>query len=224
MSEKIDFMSLIPEGSPLLSEEWDQKINADRARREAEEEQERRDRLMCHLVEHGLPIKDLQRATSGECDETPALVATRASFERGDTILVLSGPRGIGKTTAAAWWLCQRRERKQYVSTSPPRFVDSGQLSRWPRYNEERMRELTRARALVVDDLGVEFADQKGAFFSLFDEVANSRYAAELPMLITTNLPANEFKARAGERIVDRIREAGRFEALKGQSLRGRHA
>ena len=140
----------------------------------------------------------------------------------GDTLLVLSGSRGCGKTTAAAWWLLQRRAPARYVSTRPPQFVDAAALTRWPRYDDGRMRELELAAALVVDDLGMEYDDKHGAFRSFVDGLVNARYAKELPTVITTNLPAADFKARYGERIADRIREAGRFVELAGESLRRR--
>ncbi len=219
----IDFMALVP-SSVMMDEVHDRRIEKARAEEAAEEERKKKREVLQHLADCGCPIKDLRRAISGELIETKALAATRASVERGDELLVLSGPRGLGKTTAAAWWLCQPRRRCEFVSTTAVRFVDAGLLSRWPRYDNTKMRELTRCRALVIDDLGIEFSDTKGAFVSLFDEVVNNRYASELPTMITTNLVAKAFKSRFGERVADRVRESGKFIALNGESLRGRDA
>lgn len=196
---------------------------ADR-QRAAEERRKAQTELRIHLVECGCPAKDLRRVL----DEPEKMISTkslwhaRQSHSRGESMLVLSGPRGIGKTTAAAWWLVQEREPVEYVRTTFPLFVEAGLLARYDRYNKPEMRTLTRARALVIDDLGTEYLDGKGAFVSLFGEVMNARYAAELPTLITTNMLAAEFKERYKERIADRIREVGRYIELEGESLRGK--
>lgn len=203
-------------------ESHDAKIAAERVALEAEAERRRQEDLRRDLVERGCPAKDIERAVSGELEDTAAVQACRSANESGLTLLVLSGLRGCGKTTAAAWWLVQRRAPAKYVRTGAPRFVDAAALARWPRYEEQRMRELERADALVIDDLGVEYDDKQGAFRSFLDGLVNSRYAACLPTLFTTNLPAVEFKARYGERIADRIREAGRYVELAGESLRRR--
>lgn len=206
------------------------QMDASAKRREAEERRKAETELRIHLVECGCPAKNLRQVLDEfeTLDPLPSLQLARASFERNETILVISGSRGIGKTTAAAWWLVQHREPVPYVQTSAPLFVEVGLLARYDRYNKAEMRSLNRARALVIDDLGWEYVDSKGAFASLFSEVINARYAAELPTLITTQLPAEDnpktkqkgFKSRYGERVADRIREVGRFVELKGESLR----
>jgi hypothetical protein len=212
-------------GRNLSEEEWairDAEIERDRIAREAKEEEWRQQSLRVDLVNRGCPAKDLERVVSGEMQDTQALVEARGALSLSLVLLVLSGLRGCGKTTAAAWWVTQKHKPQQYVRTFDPRFVDSTSLARWPKYDDAAMRELERASALVIDDLGVEYDDKGGAFRSFLDGLVNSRYAACLPTLITTNLTASDFRARYGERIADRIREAGRFVELAGESLRRR--
>jgi DNA replication protein DnaC len=146
-------------------------------------------------------------------NETQAMAAVRAP---GD-IIVLSGHAGCGKTAAACWWLLQTPPRSR-----EPMFVTAARLSRMSRFDEEAMDEIIRAGRLVIDDLAVEYADEKGFFKSLLDEVINARYSDALPTLITTNIDVKAFKLRYEERIVDRIRETGRFESLDNPSLRKR--
>jgi DNA replication protein DnaC len=74
----------------------------------------------------------------------------------------------------------------------------------------------------VIDDLGSEYHDAKGFFQTLLDEIIDVRYAGKLPTVITTNLDAAGFAAWYGERIVDRVREGGRFIACGNASLRRR--
>jgi hypothetical protein len=209
----------------MTDEQWalrDEDVRSARDAEEARQHETKQNELRRDLVERGCPAKDLERAISGYMVDTTAVKASRDALERSLVLLVLSGLRGCGKTTAASWWLLQRREPSKYVRTGPPRFVDASALSRWPRYEEAKMVELERASALVIDDLGVEYDDKNGAFRSFLDGLVNSRYAACLPTVITTNLRATEFKARYGERIADRVREAGRYVELADPSMRGK--
>ena len=73
---------------------------------------------------------------------------------------------------------------------------------------------------LVIDDLGAEFNDSKGFFASLLDELIDARYSHKLATIVTSNLDLEAFKTRYGVRIVDRIREAGRFVGCGAESLR----
>lgn len=216
----VDFLALVPSAAKL-DEESDQRFAEYEARHEAHLEAARLDSMRRSLVESGCPVKDLARVLDSQLDPTDALRLTRLSCDASEVLIALSGRPGCGKTTAAAWWLLQARDRIPYVTTSKARFVAATTLARWPKYDEGRMDQLLRCRALVIDDLGVEYGDKNGAFSSMLDEVINSRYAATLPTLITTNLSSSEFKDRYGERIADRIRESGRFVAVKGESLRG---
>ena len=112
-----------------------------------------------------------------------------------------------------------KRSRNQRRTTAPL-FVRAVALARWNKYDADEMKQLLDASALVIDDLGVEYSDQKGAFASLLDEVIDHRYGNQAPTLITTNLTAKEFKERYGERIADRLREAGGFVAVSRDSFR----
>lgn len=200
----------------------DAEVAAERARQEAEGEVKRLAEVCRDLADRGAPVEDVARVMRGELEDTHALRAVREAHEAGVKLLALSGPPGIGKTTAACWWLVHARPVTSLIRVRPGLFVRAGQFARWSRFDEERMRDLERARALVLDDLGVEYDDTKGAVRSLLDEVVDARYAASLPTLLTTNLSGPAFKERYHERIADRVRGAGGFVALRGESLRGR--
>ncbi len=171
------------------------------------------------LLDWGVPRKDLDRVFGGELLPTDAMSSAKLYPDK--TILVLSGANGCGKTTAAAWWIAQRGPVFDDMETRDPLFVSAPHLCRYSRYNVAEMHVLEMARRLVIDDLGTEYMDDKGHFCSFLDGLINVRYANELPTLITTNLPAAEFRERLGERIADRIREVGRCVESAEPSLRG---
>lgn len=151
---------------------------------------------------------------------TPAPSEAIAALDLDRTLLILAGKSGCGKTTAAAWWLWQFIHGA-VTPTRWPRFAHAGDL---PRIDESHLLALRSAPRLVIDDLGMEYADNKGFFEVVLDRMLDWRYANLKPTVITTNLRAEQFKARYGERIADRIREAGNFVELSNESLRARSA
>lgn len=201
-------------------EEWaehDARVAAERAAAEAADAVagERR-----QLLARGFPLKAVRQVGEG-VSETEAITTVRRFLGSQRRLLVVSGGRGVGKTLAASWWAMQAHPAPPEVVCTPGRFIDAPSLSRWPRYDDDRMAQLECARALVLDDLGLEFDDKSGAFISLVDGLINARYAAMLPTLVTTNMRASDFRARYGERVADRIREVGSFVEIAGASLRG---
>lgn len=211
----------------MTDEEWaahDAKLQAEAEERTRRAEEEVRVERLAWLVQDvGVPAKDIARIEGAEgISETRAMRAVREQLAERLMLVVLSGTRGSGKTTAAAWWLAQRQPKHDYVYTQNPFFIDANHLARWPRYDDSKMERIEKALCLVIDDLGVEYDDKQGNFRSLFDALVNARYASMLPTVITTNLNAEQFKERYGERVADRIREVGRFVSIADESLRGR--
>lgn len=125
-------------------------------------------------------------------------------------IVVLQGGVGCGKSCAAALWAIRTGARWKTAKA----FARLG-------YDEE-VEELGRVPHLVLDDLGMEYADAKGFFQSNLDGLIDDRYSRKLPTVLTTNVELEEFKARYQDRIWDRIREAGQFVEIAGPSLRRR--
>lgn len=193
------------------------------------------DRETCALESAGVPTRIGDRLITGSFKATPAMDAAD-SFEAG--MLVLSGTTGCGKSFAAGWIVhrdqleqAARKELGERDSTywlpkckrvDDARFVSVSALSRISQYDEESIRGIERVRLLVIDDIGAEYSDAKGYSRSMFDALINARYADQLRTVLTTNLTGKQFKERYGERIADRIREAGRFVELDSASLRGK--
>jgi len=113
--------------------------------------------------------------------------------------LILTGPTGTGKTAAAAWWAWDRRGA----------FWRAEEVQALNWFDAPAVNEVTDAAALVLDDLGAEYNDVKGNWQSHLDTLVNRRYDAELPTVITTNLPATSLRALLGDRAWRRINETG---------------
>lgn len=143
--------------------------------------------------------------------QTPALAAAGVSRE---SIVVLVGGPGTGKTAAAAWWLLG-------LEDGAGLFVRASKLARWERYSMEQMDLLLAPQRLVIDDLGNEFMDAKGSYLSTLEEVVIDRYENGRRTLITTNVVKADFLKRYEGRIADRMNESGVFFGVGAESMRG---
>lgn len=167
------------------------------------------------LIRHGVPERTARAAASAtETEVTKSISAT-------DSLIVLGGLPGVGKSVAACLWLAN-------VSRGIPecmRWVQSGDLARGYAYDQDAFESLARVFALVIDDFGVEYLDDKGRYLSTLEELLSKRFARMRRTLITTNItePA-VFAVRYGARIASRIHEDGAFIACKGPDLRRRAA
>lgn len=135
--------------------------------------------------------------------------------------LVLSGSVGGGKSTAALWWLAQLAKEIAPTRRLRQRWYQSGDLARLDGYGDELGR-LASVPSLVLDDLGVDFKDARGAFQQRLDWLLDKRHGNYRRTVITTNLNAEDFTRRHGERLTSRIREGGVWFEMKVPDLRGK--
>jgi DNA replication protein DnaC len=165
------------------------------------------------VADRGVPEKHIKSIYDREPIECDALRAVRDFLDSDKTSLVLAGGTGTRKSGSACWALTHR----------PGVFVTEDEVmrlytSRLPD-DIEAWRRIRQAQVLVVDDIG-EYSDDKGWGVKVITGLWNHRYSSELKLIVTANKTPAEFKAEFGERIVDRVRESGRFVELGGQSVR----
>jgi DNA replication protein DnaC len=137
----------------------------------------------------------------------------------GPGVWCLSGNPGCGKTFAAHLWAIGEGHHRG------GRIVTASAFARMSRYPvdgaPDKFETFAEPERLVIDDMGVEYADQRGSFLADIDELINLRWSSERGTLITTNLSMDEFKERYEERIADRIRDRGGWVNVGAESLRG---
>jgi DNA replication protein DnaC len=168
--------------------------------------------------------------------QTPALIAARAWRRSESPLVVLAGTVGTGKSLAAAWalwdWWCSTTSTNNvtgYQWRHKGRcWIAAPHLARLQRWHKDVV-ALESAPMLVLDDLGVEASTDSSA--DILQSLVTTRFADQLPTVITTNLDGQTFRQRYGERIVDRVRQCGLDEngnsrwwiRCAGESLRGVH-
>lgn len=152
----------------------------------------------------------------------------RSSSPRKKTIAVFAGPLGVGKTIAASYVLANGHPQRitgVWTSEHAPRFLHAESAfagSKLVGESDVKMRrQLERAQILVIDDLGLE-KDPRKTFQPYMDWLMNTRYGGDGWTVLTTNLPAEDFRRRYGERIYDRLKHRACWYEIAHESLRGK--
>ena len=211
-------------GEPYTEAEWkirDAEVAAERERSAFEERNEAWKARKLRLVEAGLAERHLGELFSRKVEENPAI--RKVAQITDDGVFVMSGNVGCGKTFAAHVWLLDAMNVPPLEwKSSGIRFVTASWFARASRYEGDKFALCQSARKLVIDDLGVEYADSKQNFLVDLDELLDLRWRKGCPTLVTTNLVMGEFKERYGQRIYDRSRGEDRWMNVKHESMRGR--
>lgn len=196
-----------------------QKSPEEIAEFEAGERRHERGRVDEVLRLFGVPRR--LRENLRQLDDTQAMRLAREWATQPDSswCLVLSSGFGVGKSTAAAWWLSQASSSVQPVPGIFRRWWPAAEIAAMDSYGED-FKRLCDCGSLVIDDAGAEYADQKGAFASKFDRLIDARYREYRRTLITTNLDPKAFVDRYDRRIFDRLREGGKWQSFVGKSMR----
>lgn len=138
--------------------------------------------------------------------------------------LMLRGPVGSGKTHASIAVLRQvgyaMAERGRRVSLARTSHPDFNQAMR-PNADESHLRALEgfqEVDLLVFDDLGAGKVTDwtEDTLYRLID----TRYARQLPTIVTTNMDAREFRDAMDERIVSRLAESQQVALTGGDRRR----
>jgi DNA replication protein DnaC len=212
-----------PEGRVQLRDEYFALLRA-RQNAPAAEEWHR-------AAKAGVPADALATLRSNPKDTEALSAARRFCSPAGSfaLFLLLLGRPGAGKTVAAAHVVlefCRRwawNEQPTGTTFEPVMWVEAARLTRMSAFDandKAYVEQLTSTRLLVLDDAGDEGTELgKGVLV----ELLMARDARRRRTVLCSNLPAEEFKARYGEAVSDRVRKSGIVPNLaKAQSLRKR--
>lgn len=162
--------------------------------------------LESSLRRQGMPQRVIN--TLNCMKETKATTAIDSFLETTEEAwcLVLAGPKGCGKSTAAGKYLAETTKPNVKSPPNNIRWWTSSRISRVSGYDTQ-LEKIMAEKIIVIDDLGVEYLDKNGYFNHRLDELIDERYSNYRKTVITTNLNSGDFQARYGARVADRIRE-----------------
>lgn len=138
--------------------------------------------------------------------------------------LIIKGPVGTGKTTAAIAIMKEAIKRKK-----SPYFISMISLldklmsfrDQEERYEFEQ--RIQNCPLLVLDDLGGEYIGknkEESWMLKRIMSIIAERHQRSKSIIITTNLPIKELAERYDQRAIDRIRSTNQIITLLGESLR----
>lgn len=223
---------LLPDREPPelgYSEDWwkqrDREVAELRAKDTAELEHSRMVTRAGELRDNGFPEMAIDAALA-ELDDTTAMQRARmfvqmASHGLRKRLLILAGGVGVGKTTAATWVAMKGQDPR-------PGFIRISELERRGRYDKALGEWLEDKTSLVIDDVGAEYLDGKGAFRSLLDEIIDKFYSNKRTLVMTTNLrpkrksddEGEQFYERYGDRVWSRLSQLGEWGDCGTRDLR----
>lgn len=161
------------------------------------------------LGDSGIPL-GLQNVVISDLRPSDATLAVDAWLETSQTLLLLAGGVGVGKSVAAAYAI--RRTPGRWFSAP-----DMGQLQGFD--GVAQLAALRRPRLLVIDDLGAEYSDRNEWARTQLRTLICQRHDEGTRTLVTTNLNAAQWKAYADERLLDRL-ATGTVKTIGGPSMR----
>lgn len=189
--------------------------------------------LRPRVIATKLPKRFCQPIDWGNTPQFSVFEQCKALLAGTGAIVVLVGPRGVGKTTIAAQLIIERacnanlspaarqppyRKMSDVVALLKPLYSDYG--SRNTEKLIQRREDYTRFPLLVIDEIH-ECEEQKSKDRVMID-ILDRRYAAKNDTLLITNQTPREFEDDTDESIISRMREHGRIIECNWESFRVR--
>jgi len=128
-------------------------------------------------------------------------------------IRIIAGGVGSGKTWAAVRWIGDH-------GGSSPFFMRAHAFEAAGRYDRRLRERWQTCSALVLDDLGAEYADGKGNILADLDELFDIYATRMACLIVTTNLTPDQLRQRYGARIISRLRQHGEFRQIADPDMR----
>ncbi len=132
----------------------------------------------------------------------------------GDPSFLLIGGTGLGKThlsSSVARVVIERGFSVGYIQAQ-------SLISAFGREGEGRGEDLLGSDLLIVDDLGTEYRSEYSV--SILYMVINTRMTSGKPVIINTNLNADELRRRYEDRITSRLFGEYRLLLFRGKDIR----
>lgn len=200
--------------------EWDQLIEDNRKRCFQESRSADKDRLISATFEtDAFPDSEPSKIARGYAKLFPEAVSGGDHLKKGTGLLFFGTP-GTGKSFYAA---CIANEviSQGYTAMYTTFGTIAARMQESYEARPEIMQELEKPSLLILDDLGAE-RDTEYMQEIVF-EVINLRYRRSRPMIITTNLTADELAGSepiGKRRVYDRLIECCEPVEVKGKSKR----
>ena len=138
-------------------------------------------------------------------------------FELNDKVLLLLGPKGLGKTDLGSAII--RHCGGRFISIEELIFkYEASQDFRAKTNREELMDFFANTKMLVIDEIGRSMSQEKED--SLLNYILRRRYENMLPTVLISNLSKDVLLKKLGEAVFDRLKETCVSVEFEGESYR----
>ncbi len=154
-------------------------------------------------------------------DECREYAKNFAEYKKKGVGMILKGPVGTGKTSLAVAILQEVIRAYGGGLFIPMASLLDNLLTMSKRDVEEAIRFENRVRStplLILDDLGAEY--ENNWVRTKVDAIITERCNRLLPVIVTTNLKAEELMSTYQERIYDRLKGCSLIVNFSGESMR----
>ena len=187
---------------------------------------------IAQLCKCGVSQRNIDVISSGGRVETDATRGIQAWLQTDKTFCLLAGSYGTGKTFAASLaflklrigcWITKNSEFERGSRLPSGLFIRASELQNASRFDfqgREAWSRAEQAELLVIDHVGVEYADKSDIWLNNFDMLIDQRYSEKRRTIITTNADRVHFETKYAGSIMDRIVNDGVIVLCAGESLR----
>lgn len=140
-----------------------------------------------------------------------------AKLENNDKVLILLGPKGLGKTHLGSAII--RYCEGKFISIEELIFqYEASQDFKAKTNREELMNFYSNTKMLVIDEIGRSMSQEKED--SLLNYILRRRYENMLPTVLISNLSKDVLLKKLGEAVLDRLKETCISLEFEGESYR----
>ncbi len=140
-----------------------------------------------------------------------------SKLELNDKVLLLLGPKGLGKTHLGSAII--RHCGGRFISIEDLIFkYEASQDFRAKTNREELMDFFANTKMLVIDEIGRSMTQEKED--SLLNYILRRRYENMLPTVLISNLTKEDLLKKLGEAVFDRLKETCISVEFEGESYR----
>lgn len=138
-------------------------------------------------------------------------------LESNDKVLLLLGPKGLGKTHLGSAII--RHCGGRFISIEELIFkYEASQDFRAKINREELMDFFANTKMLVIDEIGRSMSQEKED--SLLNYILRRRYENMIPTVLISNLSKEDLLKKLGEAVLDRLKETCISVEFEGESYR----
>lgn len=214
---------IIPQFTLISTPEQEEIIR----QREAEAERQRELELLARKKQEfensGVPKRywnesfETWKARNADDEKRLQAVIEYSHKENNDSVLLLLGPKGVGKTHLGSSII--RDAGGTFISIEEMIFQYEGSSDYHAKINRvDLMNFYSTTPMLVIDEIGRSMQQAKED--SILNYVLRRRYENMLPTVLISNLQKTDLMKKLGDAVVDRLKETCQCVEFVGESYR----